>query len=102
MKETVKAYNAFLHNTYIDVSTLEEPFIVSKKVNYRIAINQTKKFVRRVLSRGKWKYNGRFYGGFRKSINADYCAKIRIDNRPVVEVDFKSLHPARLAPPASF
>lgn len=97
MRETVKAYNAFLHNTYIDVSTLEEPFIVREKDKKRVAINQSKKSVRRVFSRGKWKYNGRFYGGFWQSINTDYRANIRIDDVPVVEVDYKSLHPAILA-----
>ena len=32
MRETVKAYNAFLHNTYIDASTLDEPFYCTSKV----------------------------------------------------------------------
>ena len=72
-------------------------FIVRQKDNKRIAINQSKKFVRRVFIRGKWKYNGRFYGGFWQSINADYRANICIDDEPVVEVDYKSLHPAILA-----
>ena len=100
MRETVEEYNAFLHNVYIDISSLKEPYILRHKKDgktQRVSINQSKKFVRRVFSRGQWKYNGRFYGGFWQSVGANYRKDIRIDDFPVVEVDYKSLHPAILA-----
>ena len=63
----LEAYNQLLSDTYIDIATLEEPFVVRTKKDgstQRIKIDQSKKFVRRIFSRGDWNYNGRFYGGF--------------------------------------
>ena len=52
MRQTVEAYNAFLHNVYIDISSLEEAYILRERQDgktQRVSINQSKKFVRRIL-----------------------------------------------------
>ena len=67
IRRDLEAYNELLQQAYIDIATLEEPFIVRTKKDgstQRIKIDQSKKFVRRIFSRGDWNYNGRLYGGF--------------------------------------
>ena len=67
IRRDLQAYNELLQQAYIDIATLEEPFIVRTKKDgstQRIKIDQSKKFVRRIFSRGDWNYNGRLYGGF--------------------------------------
>ena len=67
MRETLRAYNHLLHNTYVDISSLEKNYVArqdSKGKTIRVPVNQRSKFVRRIFSRGEWHYNGRFYGGF--------------------------------------
>lgn len=47
--------------------------------------------------RGNWQSGGRFYGGWWMSFPKQYRPYIRINNAPVVELDYKTLHPALLA-----
>lgn len=100
MRDDLAAYNELLSNTYVDVVSLDEPFVV--RINrdgkqQRIRIDQSKKFVRRIFSRDSWEMNGRFYGGFWQQIGSDYRKDIYLNNTPAVEVDFKGLHAAILA-----
>lgn len=103
MRERLQAYNALLQRTFIDVASLEEPYVerrikkgkqAGKLVRYRIG--QDKKFVRRIFNRGEWHFNGRFYGGFWQQIGSELRKDIFIDNDSVVEVDFKGMHIALL------
>ena len=66
MELMLYAYNSLLQKTYIDIATLEKSYIEreTKVGRQRIAINQNNKFVSRIFSRGSWKNNGWFYGGF--------------------------------------
>ena len=67
MRQTIEAYNAFLHNVYIDISSLEEAYILRKRQDgktQRVSINQSKKYVRRIFSRGEWHFNGSSMVGF--------------------------------------
>jgi len=97
----LKEYNRLLSQTHIDIANLEEPYVFRKRYNKvtktydetKIAINQSKKFVRRVFSRNSWKANGRFYGGFWQLVGSDYRQHIRINGETTVELDYKSLHP---------
>ena len=78
---------------------MEEPFVVRTKkdgTTQRIRIDQSKKFVRRIFSRGDWRYNGRFYGGFWQQVGSEYRKDIYINDSPTVEVDYKGLHGAIL------
>lgn len=96
----LEAYNEILQQAYIDIATLEEPFVVRTRkdgTTQRIKIDQSKKFVRRIFSRGDWNYNGRFYGGFWQQVGSEYRKDIYINDSPTVEVDYKGLHAAILS-----
>lgn len=99
-REELTAYNNLLAETYIDITTLEEPTITRQKRNgdkQTININQNGKFVRRIFSRGDWMYNDRFYGGWWQQIGEDLRRDITLNNLPTVEVDYKGLHASILA-----
>ena len=100
IRSDLEAYNQLLHETYIDIATLEEPFVVRAKkdgTTQRIKIDQSKKFVRRIFSRADWNYNGRFYGGFWQQVGSEYRKYIYINDSPTVEVDYRGLHAAILS-----
>mgnify|MGYP001368039122 CR=1 FL=1 len=82
MELMLYAYNSLLHKTYIDIATLEKPYIEreNKVGRQRIAINQNNKFVSRIFSRGSWTNNGWFYGGFWQQLSRNYRKDIFIDN----------------------
>jgi hypothetical protein len=99
-RRDLNAYNQLLRDSYIDIATLQEPFVVRTKENgttQSIKIDQSKKFVRRIFSRGDWNCNGRFYGGFWQQVGSDYRKDIYINDSPTVEVDYKGLHAAILS-----
>lgn len=50
----------------------------------------------RVFNNGSWTAGGRFYGGWWMTMSSAERARLTIDSEPVVELDFKGLHP-RLA-----
>ena len=100
IRRDLEAYNQLLRETYVDIATLEEPFVVRTKkdgTKQRIKIDQSKKFVRRIFSRGDWNCNGRFYGGFWQQVGSEYRKNIYINDSPTVEVDYKGLHAAILS-----
>ena len=95
IRRDLAAYNDLLQQTYIDIYTLEEPYVVRTKkdgTTQRIKIDQSKKFVRRIFSRASWERNGRFYGGFWQQVGSEYRKDILINDKPTVEVDYKGLH----------
>ena len=99
IRRDLEAYNEILQRAYIDIAILEEPFIVRTKKDgstQRIKIDQSKKFVRRIFSRGDWNCNGRFYGGFWQQVGSEYRKHSFINDNPTVEVDYKGLHVAIL------
>ena len=100
IRRDLEAYNQLLQDTYIDIATLEQPFVVRTKkdgTTQRIKIDQSKKFVRRIFSRADWNCNGRFYGGFWQQVGSEYRKDIYINDNPTVEVDYKGLHAAILS-----
>ena len=100
IRKDLEAYNQLLQDSYVDIATLEEPFVVRTKKDgstQRIKIDQSKKFVRRIFSRADWGCNGRFYGGFWQQIGSEYRKHIYINDNPTVEVDYKGLHAAILS-----
>ena len=100
IRRDLEAYNQLLSDTYIDIATLEEPFVVRTKKDgstQSIKIDQSKKFVRRIFSRGDLNCNGRFYGGFWQQVGSEYRKDIFINDSPTVEVDYKGLHAAILS-----
>ena len=100
IRRDLEAYNEILQQAHIDIAILEEPFIVRTKKDgstQRIKIDQSKKFVRRIFSRGDWNCNGRFYGGFWQQVGSEYRKHIFINDNPTIEVDYKGLHVAILS-----
>ena len=100
IRKDLEAYNQLLRDTYVDIAALEEPFVVRTKKDgstQRIKIDQSKKFVRRIFSRGDWNCNGRFYGGYWQQVGSEYRKDIFINDSPTVEVDYKGLHAAILS-----
>lgn len=95
MRESLMEYNALLARTFIDIAELERPVLVikrDKKPDRRVVISQHNKLVRRVFSRGSWLLGGRFYGGWWQQVKSDYRRRIMINDKPVVEVDYSTLH----------
>ena len=100
VRKDLEACNQLLSDTYIDIATLEEPFVVRTKKDgsiQSIKIDQSKKFVRRIFSRSDWECNGRFYGGFWQQVGSEYRKNIFLNDSPTVEVDYKGLHAAILS-----
>ena len=100
MRSDLQRYNELLCQTYLDIPSLQEPFIVRQLKNGRtqkLQINQTKKFVKRIFSRDDWEMNGRFYGGFWQQIGKNFRKQIYINDSPTIEVDYKGLHAAILS-----
>ena len=100
IRRDLEAYNQLIQDTYVDIATLEEPFVVRTKkdgTTQRIKIDQSRKFVRRIFSRGDWNCNGRFYGGFWQQVGSEYRKHIFINDSQTVEVDYKGLHAAILS-----
>ena len=100
IRQELQQYNALLKDTFIDIPTLEEPYIFRTEANgvrQKIPIDQTQKFVRRIFSRSSWEMNGRFYGGFWQQISEDLRRQIYINDEPTIEVDYKGLHAAMLS-----
>lgn len=100
IRRNLTAYNDLLKQTYIDIYSLEEPYVFRTKkdgTTQRIKIDQSKKFTRRIFSRASWECNGRFYGGFWQQVGSEYRKDILINDTPTVEVDYKGLHAAILS-----
>ena len=100
----LEAYNALLQKTFIDIPSLDRPYIermISKGkgtgTTQRIPIGPSNAFVRRVFSRGSWEMNGRFYGGWWQQVSPELRQQIYIDDEPTVEIDFQALHVAILS-----
>ena len=99
MRQRLRTYNTMLLQTFIDIPSLEEPFIDRQITNgpdagqvERVTISDDQKFVRRIFSRGRWDLNGRFYGPWWQQVGKGWRSQIFINDQPTVEVDFKGLH----------
>jgi len=95
MRNELRAYNNLLTKTEIDIGPNTPDYIDQEAKNgtiKRIKINDARKRVERVFSRGSFEYHGRFYGGFWQRLNEENRKLIHIDGKPTVEVDFKALH----------
>ena len=96
----LKAYNALLNRSHVDVGNLDDPVFKLKndqgrEVNFHI--RQGRHCVRRIFSRGSYDLNGRFYGGWWQQCPKDHRPYIQLNGEPTVEVDFSGIHPRILA-----
>jgi hypothetical protein len=100
MRAEVRAYNALIADTFIDIPTLQDPW-VTRKDDYgrevKTPIDRHHQFTRRIFSRGSWDLNGRFHGPWWQSVSSADRKDIFINDTPTVEVDFMGLHLAIIA-----
>ena len=104
MRSEVQAYNNLMNEHYVDVATLQEPFIVrevipkrGKSYTTQHPVDQNHKFTRRIFSRNSWELNGRWNGGFWQNLPKHMRRDILIDGEPTDEIDYSGLHPSLLA-----
>ena len=99
MRSNLTLYNQQLKQTYIDIPSLEKPFVTREADGreQKIRIDQSAKFVKRTFSRECWTNNGRFYGGWWQLIPSSLRADIYINNKQTVEIDYSGLHVAILS-----
>ena len=103
----LRAYNKLFKHTFIDVpsytsSTFTRTIKYGKYAGRKqvISLGPDNKFVTRVFNGGlnaKWQRGGRFYRGWWQQIDKEDRAKIYINDKPTLEVDFKAFHPNLLS-----
>tara|TARA_Y100000593_G_scaffold90822_1_gene178112 strand:- start:1707 stop:3206 length:1500 start_codon:yes stop_codon:yes gene_type:complete len=86
MRNDLIEYNNLLRRTHIYIPNYSSPDI---KVNFE---DESSKFVRRIFNNKSWKNGGRFYSGWWQRVRSHDRKYIRINNNPVVEIDFSGLH----------
>ena len=91
MRKVLEKYNEILRQTFIDLPYLQKPYFKYERKKYNI--NQHSKLVRRIFSQESFDKGSRFYGGWWQLIGEKQRARILMDNRETVEIDYKSLPP---------
>jgi hypothetical protein len=86
-RNTLKAYNALLAKTYIDVDS--KGYV--PEGGRQILIDLSNKRVRRYFSNGTFTLTGRFFGGFWQMLPEDLRERIIINGRIVHEIDFSGM-----------
>ena len=107
MRDQLGRYNKLLKHTFIDIPSYSSSTFtrIIKHGKYAglkqvISLGPDNKFVTRVFNEGlaaKWKRGGRFYRGWWQQIDKEDRAKIYINDKPTLEVDFKAFHPNLLS-----
>ncbi|NOX40908.1 MAG: hypothetical protein GXP05_10445 [Alphaproteobacteria bacterium] len=99
MRRKLRTYNDRLARTFVDIPTLDQPFVDRAITTgpragrvQRLPIGPSNQFVRRVFSRGRWDLNGRYYGGWWQQIDSELRKQIHINDVPMVEVDYRAQH----------
>ena len=93
------AYNCLMKEHIVDIPSLAKPVVVLPNGSGRygaeptyIAIDQSRKFVRRVFYRGSWELGNRIHGGFWQQLPSYWRNQIFIDDKPTVEYDYVAWH----------
>ena len=86
MRSDLLEYNNLIRRSHIHIPNYKSSVI---KVNFE---DESSKFVRRIFNNNKWTNGGRFYSGWWQRIKSGDRKYIRINNNPVVEIDFSGLH----------
>ena len=104
MREEVQAYNTMMLEHSIEVASLQNPYIdreVKDKrgriTTQRFWLTKEKRFTRRTFTRGSFKLNGRWNGGWWQNVPKRLRQDIIIDGEPTIEYDYSALHPTILA-----
>ena len=99
MRNLLTEYNNLLRQNFIAVSDYPKKGITKKYFNNKLKrfisqnrrINFNQKFVRRIFN-DDFNHGGRFYGGFWISLSEEWRKHIRINNNPVIEIDYSGIH----------
>jgi hypothetical protein len=84
MREDVERYNKFIADVQVDVS------IRNKDIPENIYLHH--KALYRVFNNNRFDQGGRFYGGWYQGYERWIRARITLDNKETVEIDFRGLH----------
>ena len=96
----LKAYNKLLAESFIDIVTLEVPFIkhpywdkkLKRHRQQTVEVSPINSFVKRIFYREDWTLGGRFHGGWWQMVGSDWRKHIFINDKPTDEQDFSGLH----------
>ena len=96
----LKAYNKLLEESFIDIVTLEVPFIkhpywdktLKRYRQQTVEVSPINSFVKRIFYREDWTLGGRFHGGWWQMVGSDWRKHIFINDKPTDEQDFSALH----------
>ena len=106
MRKILLDYNALLEKTFIDIPSLNEPYINrppkqlwtrtadnewKENIPTRISIMHDGKFTTRIFNNSSWEDGGRFYGGFWQRVGSKYRSQIYMNHNSTVEVDYSAL-----------
>lgn len=102
LREDLRAYNALLRQTQIDIGSEQSPLVTREYFNRkqkrwetrRISLRHDNKFVRRIFYRKKWNLGGRYHGGWWQQIPSELRKDILINDQHTVEVDYSGFHVA--------
>lgn len=99
MRKELRAYNNVLRANVISIPRYLETGIkikVKRKgkptVERRVWLSDWDKFVRRVFVNASFEDGGRYYGGWWQYIPKNIREQIRINDVPVIEIDYSGLH----------
>ena len=94
MRAHLRAYNALLAKTHIDLDYLDKPVLSLGKNGreYNLPITQQDKFVKRIFNNQRWDQGGRFYGGWWQRCPQEQRSHICFDGIVTQEVDYSGLH----------
>ena len=99
-RDVLHRYNKLLERTYIDIGSLETPFVTTTYWDRRfkeeraraVFVGQHNKYVKRIFYRADWNLGGRIHGGWWQQVKSNYRKDILINNEITLEQDFKGLH----------
>lgn len=94
MRKQLKAYNALLNKTKIEIPDPEDFYVLGIDREAKYLINEPGYFVRRIFNNSSWRDGGRFHGGWWQQIPGKIRRTIHLNDgkEACSEVDYSGLH----------
>lgn len=98
MRERLSFINSVLRRHEIDFEQAGHAALLelARQKNFDGYVDLTAKTLVRIFSNGSFEQGGRFYRGWWQGVPRSLRRYIRIDGEPVVEWDYKAMHPTML------